>query len=85
MNAAGKADFVIGSSKDITERKLAEEKLRSSQEMFSKAFYVGHAGMAITRSGDGIFIDANEPFCRMFDFDRDEVVSQVAEKKGSVA
>jgi len=39
--------------KDITERKLAEKELSESQEMFSKAFQVGPAGMTITRISDG--------------------------------
>jgi PAS domain S-box-containing protein len=60
--------------KDITERRLAEKELSESQEMFSKAFQVGPAGMTITCISDGKFINANESFCKMFEFDLNEVI-----------
>jgi PAS domain S-box-containing protein len=64
--------------KDITERKLAEKELSESQEMFSKAFQVGPAGMTITRISDGKFINANESFCYMFEFDLNEVIGHTS-------
>jgi len=64
--------------KDITERKQAEKELRESQEMFSKAFQVGPAGMTITRISDGKFINANESFCKMFEFDLNEVIGHTS-------
>lgn len=57
-----------------TERKRAEEKLRLSEERFSKAFFSSPAGMTITRTTDGKFIDVNDAFLRMFEFSREEVI-----------
>ena len=63
---------------DITERKLAEQELHKSQELFSKAFQVGPAGMTITRISDGKFMNANESFCKMFEFDLNEVIGHTS-------
>jgi PAS domain S-box-containing protein len=69
-----KSFYALAMVKDITESKQAEKELRESQEMFSKAFQVGPAGMTITRISDGKFINANESFCKMFEFDLNEVI-----------
>jgi PAS domain S-box-containing protein len=64
--------------RDITERKLAEEKLRQSQELFSSAFHVSPAGITLTRIADGKIIDANESFIKMFEFSREEVIGHTS-------
>lgn len=65
---------MLGSHLDITERKQVEEELRHSQERFVNAFHTSPAGLTITRISDGKFIEANESFCKMFEFSRDEVI-----------
>ncbi|MEW6084129.1 MAG: PAS domain S-box protein [Chloroflexota bacterium] len=65
-------------ARDITERKRAGEELRLSGERFSKAFHMSPAGMTITRITDGKFIDANDSFCRMFEFTREEVIGHTS-------
>lgn len=77
-NTDGSVKQKIGIAIDITGRKLAEEALRSSEEKFSSAFHVGPAGMTITRISDGKFIDVNESFLRMFEFNRDEVIGRTS-------
>lgn len=74
----GHCTHLVGSVHDITERKQAEVDLRRSEEQFSSAFHVGPAGMTITRIADGKFIDANESFCELFEFDRDEVIGHTS-------
>ena len=63
---------------DITERKLAEQNLQESQKLFSNAFQVGPVGMTITRISDGRFMNANESFCKMFEFDRNDVIGHTS-------
>ncbi len=63
---------------DISERKQAEEELRLSEELFSNAFHAGPTGMTITRIVDGQFLDANQSFCEMFEFSRDEVIGHTS-------
>lgn len=63
---------------DITEQKKAGEELRLSEERFSNAFHTSPAGLTITRIADGKFIEANASFCRMFEFNRDEVIGHTS-------
>lgn len=74
----GGEKYSIAMAHDITERKQVEEELRASEELFSSAFHVGPVGMTITRIADGTFIDANEAFCRMFEFPCDEVIGRTS-------
>lgn len=69
---------MVGVHIDITDRKIAEEALRLSEEKFSSAFHVGPAAITITRIADGKFIDANQSFCDLFEFSRDEVVGHTS-------
>ncbi len=78
LDENNKVREVLGITRDFTERKRAEESLRASEERFSNAFHVGPAGITITRIADGKFIDANESFCRMFEFNREEVVGHTS-------
>jgi len=65
---------LLGIVRNIIERKQADEALRQSREMFSKAFHVGPTGLTITRASDGKFINANLAFCEMFEYRSDEVI-----------
>jgi diguanylate cyclase (GGDEF)-like protein/PAS domain S-box-containing protein len=56
---------------DITERKLAEEKLQLSASVFTHA----REGIMIT-AADGAIIDVNDAFCDITGYSRDEVLGQ---------
>jgi len=62
--------------RDITERKLAEEELRSSEEKFHKTFMASPYSMAISRLADGLIVDVNEGFERNIGFSADEVIGK---------
>ncbi|MBY8982706.1 MAG: PAS domain-containing protein, partial [Candidatus Lokiarchaeota archaeon] len=59
---------------DITERKRAEQKLKESEEKFSKAFQSGPNLMAITRREDGYFIDVNDAYIQSLGYNREELI-----------
>ncbi|MBM3435005.1 MAG: PAS domain S-box protein, partial [Bacteroidetes bacterium] len=61
---------------DITEQKLNEESLRLSEERFAKAFKSNPAAVIITRQADGLIIDVNESYQRMFGYNREELIGQ---------
>jgi PAS domain S-box-containing protein len=62
--------------RDVTGRKWAEEKIRISEERFSRAFFSSPAGMSITRIADGTFIEVNDAFLRIFEFSREETIGK---------
>jgi len=52
--------------------------LLKSEERFSKAFHDSPAGLTITSLADGMFIDANESYLRMFEYSRAEVIGHTS-------
>jgi PAS domain S-box-containing protein/putative nucleotidyltransferase with HDIG domain len=70
-------------STDITERKLAEQELRESEERFNKAFHSNPA-MSTIAAPDGRIIDANDAWLRGFGFLREEVLGHATEDLGVI-
>jgi len=64
--------------RDITEHKQAEERLRKSEDRFSKAFRRSPLAITISTEGDGRYLDANESFLRMTGYTLEDVVSHTA-------
>ncbi|MFH0976151.1 MAG: PAS domain S-box protein [Spirochaetota bacterium] len=55
-------DHLVIVMRDITEQSLAEEKLRQSEEKFSKVFMLTPGMIGITRMKDGLIIESNLGF-----------------------
>jgi diguanylate cyclase (GGDEF)-like protein/PAS domain S-box-containing protein len=62
---------ITGFTRDITERKQAEEKLQLAASVFTHA----REGILIT-TADGTIIDVNTAFCDITGYSRDEVLGQ---------
>ena len=67
---------------DISERKAAEDRLRQSEELFSKAFHANPEPVVISRLSDGRIIDVNESFVRFSGHSREEAVGRGALELG---
>ncbi len=63
---------------DITEARLAQEKLRQSEAKFSSAFHASLDAVNINRLEDGMYLDVNEGFSRLTGFERDEVIGRTS-------
>ena len=69
---------VIGMVANITERKLAEEALRESEEKFRSVFRDAGVGMVIV-SPEGRFLAANGTFCDCLGYTEEELLAKTVE------
>jgi PAS domain S-box-containing protein len=68
--------YILGTMVDVTERQQADQELRQSQERFARAFRFSPAGLTVTRSADGRYLDVNESFCRLTGYTREELIGR---------
>lgn len=73
---AGQPLRAAGTCIDITERKIAENTLRLSEEKFSKVFHGSPIMMTLSTLCQGIFIDANEALLTGMGYSREEVIDR---------
>ena len=78
MDASGEASRVVGVNMDVTERKLAEDALRESEEQFRSVFSDAGVGMVIVSPG-GRFLAANKAFCDLLGYTEEELLETTVE------
>lgn len=69
---------VIWVARNITDRVLAEQALRLSEETFSKSFSASPSAITITRLADGKHVEVNETFCNLTGYTPEEVIGKTA-------
>jgi PAS domain S-box-containing protein len=67
----------VGVVADITESKLAEEKLRASEELF-RAFFDNAAVGSAQVGLDGRFLQVNDRYCQITGYSREELLKMTA-------
>jgi PAS domain S-box-containing protein len=60
---------------DVTERRLAEERLRESEARFRAIFEESGVGVVQVDAASGRFVLANEKFCEIIGYPREEVLA----------
>jgi len=65
--------------------RLSEDRLRTSEETFSRAFNYSPALMTISTIDDGSFIEVNERFCLVSGFSRQECIGRKAVEMGWIS
>ncbi len=63
---------------DITELKMNEERLRISDEKYSKAFQASPAPSSITTLAEGRYIDVNESYCAFVGCTKEEIIGRTS-------
>lgn len=69
-------DAMLVLAHDITEIRTSQEKLRHSEEKFAKAFRSSPMAITISTKDEGRYIEVNDAFLRMLDFDREWVIGR---------
>ncbi len=78
VRIAGGQIGVYGLYRDITERKRAEEALRTSEEKFFKAFQLSPDLLTLSSIDDGTLLDVNDAFVRTTGYAREELLGRPA-------
>lgn len=65
-------------SRDITERKLMEVALTTSEQKFKNAFYVNPDSININRLDDGLYVSVNRGFTQITGYTEDEILGHTS-------
>jgi PAS domain S-box-containing protein len=69
---------VVTMFEDVTERLIAEDALRLSEEKFSKAFITSPDSININRMSDGMYWDINQGFTKLTGYSREDVIGKTS-------
>src|SRR5881227_3620981 len=77
LNEQGKPRQYVAIRADITERKRAEEAVRTSEALYRTLFEHAPDGILIA-DPESYYLDANASMCRMLGYSRDEIIGRHA-------
>ncbi|MRS03813.1 PAS domain S-box protein, partial [bacterium] len=73
---------ILSMTRDITDRNLAEIKLKESEEKFAKVFQEAPVWISIADYETGTYLDVNKEAVRATGFSREEAIGHTAEEIG---
>jgi PAS domain S-box-containing protein len=73
---------IVNNYHDFTDRKQAEQVLRDSEQKFSILFEKAAFAIALSRLSDGVILNVNEAFERVFGYTKREVVGKTSLELG---
>lgn len=71
-------NIIYAAARDITDRKRAEDEMRSSEERFSEIFHSSPVAIALTRLEDNVIVDVNRSWEMLAGYSHDEVVGRTS-------
>lgn len=77
-NEQGAVLGVEGIFRDITERKRTEERLRQSEEKFSRLFKLSPDAISLSDPDSGLLVEVNDAYARLTGYRQDELVGRSA-------
>ena len=77
----GGEDRILALARDITDRKIAEEALRASEEQYRAMFNASIDGLALWNAA-GEIVDTNPALWRMYGYSDDEILRAAARELG---
>ena len=80
--ADGRPSRVVGITRDLTERRRAEQALRESEEKFSKIFHNAPALIAITDLETGHYLDLNDQVAKAAGYARKQMLGHSSVELG---
>ena len=78
----GRVTRVRGVVQDIDDTKRAEQRLRQSEERFSRIFHLMPYPMGLSRRSDGRYVDINAAWVEMLGITREEALGRTAVELG---
>jgi PAS domain S-box-containing protein len=75
FDSEGRPEKLIGSMRDVTQRKMTEEALNRSQKEFQNYFESGAVGMSVTNT-DRKWIQVNQKLCSILGYSREELIGK---------
>lgn len=78
----GKVEYVLGVARDITEIKLAEIKLRESEQLSATLFKTAPVSLAMLHLPDGLYLEVNDRFVELRGYSREEVIGHSGREFG---
>lgn len=73
LNDQGGVKYILASKRDITERKISENALKSSELRYRRLFESAQDGILILNAGSGQIVDVNPYLIDMLGFSKDEL------------
>src|SRR5262249_40587708 len=77
IELGGKACLVT-SARDVTEERRVQEALRNSEERFATIFRICPESISISSLEDGVYVDVNQAYERVFGYLREQVIGRSA-------
>ena len=65
---------------DITERKMVEDSLKLSEELFRKAFLISPDSININRLADGLYVNINRGFTEIMGYSENDIIGKTSEE-----
>jgi PAS domain S-box-containing protein len=78
-DSSGRTIGTYGVNQNITERKLAEEKIKQSEQDYRRLFENAHDAIFIINPEDEVILDVNERACKIYGFSKSEFIGMSLE------